>query len=427
MRGISAKRKKYLVGFGVFTVVLLCVALLYVLVLEDKMGDITLRVLPREILCVLGAIGLVGFLLWGNIRLRRFARDKTPFLWFVCNLIHLASIAGALVFGLYFTVLMSFAHTPEHVVEKNGIKMVAVVNSFLDMNVEYYQYIDPFFYGENLGYEWYGSGGNDPLEADPPLEPNRWSFYDLDGNMVDYGPRPNPGLYGVKAERRLSDPEMQMYAGKADFDTRVKREEPSGILTFTSPPAIYIDSYNGIFFAEKQMRYFPDLDKWSSYRYDVPARNEPQLIYYYFTEDAYDAAFPKMSVYTAGAGQAVQRIEICCNESYGSQEMQTLQQDMFRYTLYALFRNNTAYSACDDIYSTLTASAYENSCLDFEDAVPGAAVKILCYQGSVGIYAYVINDFELHICFVPLTEELLREYESKGVTLYDISKNFKKA
>lgn len=427
MCGISEKRKKYLFGFGVFAVVLVCFALLYVLVLEEKTGDITLRVLPREILCVLGVIGLVGFLLWGNIRLRRFARNRTPFSWLLCNLIHLASAVGTLIFGYYFLIFTAFAHSSEHIVEKNGIKMVAVVNSFLDKNVEYYQYINPFFYGKNLGHEWYGSGGSDPLEADPPLEPKTWEFYDLDGNTVDYGPRADTSIYGAKAEMRLSDPEMQAFAGAENFDTRVKREEPSGILTFTSPPAKYIGSYNGIFYAEKQMRYFPNLKKWNSYRYDLPARNEPQLIHYYFTEDVYDTACPTMSVYTAGAGQAVQRIEICCDDSSDLQEMQTLQQDMFKYTLRVLFKNNTVHLACDDIYSTITASAYSNSCSDFDDAVPGGAVKTLYCQGSVGIYAYVINGFELHICFVPLTEELLGEYESKGVTLYDIATDFNKS
>lgn len=403
----------------------LCCALLHV---SNRQENFTLRVIPREILCVLGAIGIVIFLLFMNIRLYTYTekRGNKPFwLCLVRNIIHLASVAGVLVLGFYFFVLMAFAHTSEHVVEKNGIKMVASVNSFLDMNVDYYQYKNPIFYGKCLGHEWYGSGGNDPLEAEPPLEPRSWMFYDLDGNILDYGPRADTSIYGAKAEKRLSDPEMQMSAGAGNFNTRVKREEQSGILTFASPPAKYIDSYNGIFYAEKYMRYFPELEKWYGYRYDVSARNEPQLIHYYFTEDTYDTACPKLSVYTVGADQAVRRMEICYNDSYDSQEMWTLQQDMFKYTLYVLFENPAVYQARDDIYRTLTASAYNNSCLNFEDAVPGAAVKILCFQGSVGIYAYVINGSELHICFVPLTEELLREYESKGVTLYDISKDFK--
>lgn len=413
-------------GCASLGVTLLCGALLYI---SEKANNYTLRTVPREILCVLGAVGIVTFLLWVNVKLWQMTkkRENKPFwLCIVRIVLHLVSVVGVLVLGFYFFIFMVFAHTPEHVVEKNGIKMVASVNSFLDMNVDYYAYKNLLFYGKNLGHEWYGSGGNDPLDAEPPLEPKSWMFYDLDGNMLDYGPRAVTSIYGAKAEKRLSDPEIQAFAGAGNFNPCAKREEQSGILTFTSPPAEYIKSYNGIFYAEKYMRYFPKLEKWYGYRYDVPARNEPQLIHYYFTEDVYDSSCPTLSVYTAGADQAVRRIEICYDDSYDSQEMWTLQQDMFKYTLYALFKNNNAvYLARDDIYRTLTASAYNNSCSNFEDAVPGGAVKVLCYQGSVGIYAYVINGFELHICFVPLTEELLREYESQGVTLYDIARDFK--
>lgn len=46
-----------------------------------------------------------------------------------------------------------------------GICSVAValvwasVNSFLEIDVYYYQYKNPFFYGKRMAEEWYGSGG----------------------------------------------------------------------------------------------------------------------------------------------------------------------------------------------------------------------------------------------------------------------------
>lgn len=81
----------------------------------------TLRTLPREILCVFGAIGIVTFLLWVNVKLWQMTkkRENKPFwLCIVRNVLHLVSIAGVLVLGFYFFILMVFAHTPEHVVEK---------------------------------------------------------------------------------------------------------------------------------------------------------------------------------------------------------------------------------------------------------------------------------------------------------------------
>ena len=83
-------------------------------------------------------------------------------------------IAAVTLTGLF---IMGFSHCPEHIVTKNGIKMVASVHSFLDEQVEYYAYKNWFFYGQQLGYEYYGSGGKDPLAQEP--KPGPHSFYFL--------------------------------------------------------------------------------------------------------------------------------------------------------------------------------------------------------------------------------------------------------
>lgn len=403
-------------------VLLLCGA---VVCIVEKGTDWTLRTVPREILCVLGAIGIVIFLLFINLRLYAYTekRGNKPFLLcLVRNIIHLASIAGVLVFGFYFFVFMVFAHTPEHVVEKNGIKMVASVNSFLDKNVDYYQYKNPLFYGKHLGHEWYGSGGSDPLEDDPPLEPISWMFYDLDGNMVDCGERGYANMYGSEIAERLSDPQFAEPADIVYFDTRVQRDAQLGMLTFSSPPAVYINSFNGYFYREKHMHYFPPAEKWQRYYADANVHDNGERVRWDFTENTTEANCPTVSVYTVGTAQNVWKTELVFH-LHASTEMQRLQQDLYQHSMRAFFENAT-YKMCRDTYKILEQSVQENVCR-FPFDIPGYGVKTLCYQGSVGVYAYVTDAFELHICFVPLTEELLREYESKGVTLYDISRDFK--
>ena len=71
---------------------------------------------------------------------------------------------GMLQFGLLGFV---FSHTPEHVVLRDGQKMLAVVNSFLDVTVEYHAYENAFLMGkQTLINEYYGSGGYDPFERE---------------------------------------------------------------------------------------------------------------------------------------------------------------------------------------------------------------------------------------------------------------------
>ena len=84
-------------------------------------------------------------------------------------------------------VVSTFKYTPEHIVERNGIKMTACVDSFLQKTVYYYEYKNILFRGaEIIGYEDYGNGSGDPLDEES-RQPNRWYFKDLEGNQLEVG------------------------------------------------------------------------------------------------------------------------------------------------------------------------------------------------------------------------------------------------
>lgn len=79
----------------------------------------------------------------------------------------------------------TFTYEPEHVIEKDGKLMVAYVDSFLDVNVNYYDYKNQFLRGSQLRiYESYGSGGYDPFERDkmPPVK--QYIYYDENGEVI---------------------------------------------------------------------------------------------------------------------------------------------------------------------------------------------------------------------------------------------------
>ena len=92
-------------------------------------------------------------------------------------------------------VLYAFTD-PEHIVEKNGKKMVAIVNSFLQVRVGYYDYINPFVRDNKLRiYEDYGNGGYDPFDSNEynpydskvnsneKITPKRITYYNDSGNI----------------------------------------------------------------------------------------------------------------------------------------------------------------------------------------------------------------------------------------------------
>lgn len=66
--------------------------------------------------------------------------------------------------------ISAFMYEPEYVIERDGIRMAANVNSFLQEMVYYYEYKNFLFRGaEQIGWEDYGNGGGDPFEQERKL------------------------------------------------------------------------------------------------------------------------------------------------------------------------------------------------------------------------------------------------------------------
>ena len=78
-----------------------------------------------------------------------------------------------------------FMYNPEHIIEKENKKMVACVNSFLQVRVAYYDYVNCFVRGNQVRIsEDYGSGGYDPFEIDKMPSPQKYIYYDENGNII---------------------------------------------------------------------------------------------------------------------------------------------------------------------------------------------------------------------------------------------------
>ena len=93
------------------------------------------------------------------------------------------------VASFYLFILGVFAHKPEHVVERDGGKFVAVVSAWLKTSVGYYEYENVFSYKKKVRIiEYYGDGASDPLKNgyDKRPEPlsTQWFEYDDEGNRV---------------------------------------------------------------------------------------------------------------------------------------------------------------------------------------------------------------------------------------------------
>lgn len=63
--------------------------------------------------------------------------------------------------------------------------MVAYVDSFLQVNVYYYDYKNAFVHGGMRAREDYGNGGYDPFDRNEMPNVKHYTYYDDDGNITD--------------------------------------------------------------------------------------------------------------------------------------------------------------------------------------------------------------------------------------------------
>lgn len=163
--------------------VLLCIAA--VLIWQAAAGA-ALRSIPLQILYWSLLLSVFILFLWAILRLYQWIRTKGGVLRVIYGVFCVVLALGAVVAVPFLLFVGAFSYTPEHVVERDGIKMVACVQSWLDTYVTYYPYQNILFRGAaSCGYAYYGNGCFDPFETDS--EPKCWAFYDLDGNLIERG------------------------------------------------------------------------------------------------------------------------------------------------------------------------------------------------------------------------------------------------
>ena len=180
--------KKWKVCWGIVPLAI-NLALILTAWLLDTFADLTLRSLPCLVLTWSAFFAVLLFIFWlgyygGKQILQKIKGPVMRMLWQTVPVVLFALLSFAAIGIMLFC--SAFIFRPEHVVEQNGIRMVASINSFLQEHVYYHEYVNPLFYGkETIGYEYYGRGGGDPLERGD--EPVYWYFEDPDGNVIESG------------------------------------------------------------------------------------------------------------------------------------------------------------------------------------------------------------------------------------------------
>lgn len=416
-----AKIIKLVWGVLPFIFVSLCVVLI---TMFERITGNTLRILSRNLLILLWVISFGVVLFWGQLRFNAFRQKAEEekanrivlgALSILLNVLS-AFVMGCLILGGVFFVILS--HKTEHVTVRNNIKLVACVDYFSGVTVNYYQYKNPFFYGKRLGFEHYAADTGDPLAESRGYPPLEWSFWDLDGNILDSGS--NEIIWGEE----IDEEEMQkqiILREKAEI-----RELDAAVMDYQEDELVFsfsiddfIDSFNGYYWEDYESRYLLPSSMWISFVYESSIHSKYASNYYYFTPDETMWSLPTVSVFTPSDESYVQEIMLSFDDHSYTESMYHLYERTCFYTIKVLFPSFDDTEIVE-LYTKLNELAYQdifpNEHGYSSDSIPAA----LFYKDGIGLYPYFAIGESVHLCVIPVTDQTITAFEAKGTTIYEI-------
>lgn len=129
-------------------------------------------------------------------------------------LIGILILTVCIIFWKMILLFLSLSHKPEHVIEKDNHKYVAYVNSFLDVEVEYYDYINALLEGNTLKIkEYYGKGGYDPFDGNHDnYIAERYYYYDEEGKVIKTNDKNTPQITEYELNKNDNDKQQNISA-----------------------------------------------------------------------------------------------------------------------------------------------------------------------------------------------------------------------
>ena len=154
---------------------------------------------------ILGVAFIIGFVQWT-------LRQPT-----IIKLVSIFFTAFFTMFCLLFSkyIVMIFQLLPEHVTKLDNKKYVAVVKSFKNVDVSYYNYYGPILMGtKEKVHGNFGNGGYDPFENPDTPSSVKYTYYDNKGNVinektVDFAKDKNGKIVGKDEHESYDDTEFK--------------------------------------------------------------------------------------------------------------------------------------------------------------------------------------------------------------------------
>lgn len=181
----------------------------------------------------------------------------------------------------------------------------------------------------------------------------------------------------------------------------------------------YIRCFNSLFERQFQLGFFPSSGDWSISHRNKGIHTDYPVMEFRFCEDPQVFSLPTVTVYTPLEERFIQELNVNFDEHSYTEEGYQRYRLLCAHTLKVFFPElgwEAAWDLCDETLSIGNEHIFSSG----EWYTSGAMPYALFYKEGVGVYSYdAIGDWR-HFCVIPLTEERLREFEEKGVVLYEM-------
>lgn len=130
-------------------------------------------------------------------------------------------------------------------------------------------------------------------------------------------------------------------------------------------------------------------------------------------------SLPTVSVFTPSDESYVQEIMLNFDDHSYTESMYRLYERTCFYTIKVLFPSFDDAETVE-LYTKLNELAYQNVFPNEQgyssDSIPAA----LFYKDGIGLYPYFAIGESVHLCVIPVTDQTIAAFETKGTAIYEI-------
>jgi len=202
---------------------------------------------------------------------------------------------------------------------------------------------------------------------------------------------------------------------KKELHIEVMENRP-GELVFQVPMDDFIDSFNGLYWADKGERYLLLSLQWRSYVYDTSIHSNHKTFRYHYSRDESILPLPTITVYAPSNADYIQEITVNYDAHSSFEQMYTIYEELCYYTLKVMFPD-LLDDRIRELYTTLNRLAFEHdtNMKYTAESVPCA----LYYRDNIGLYPYFAWGEDVHLCIIPVTQARIEEMRNKGVEIIE--------